>query len=121
MNQMAYSRGFGGLFRAAAVVFASLTVYVGCSGDGNPTPTGSFTGGAGGTTSEGGAGGTTSQGGGGEGGAGGAACEGPNGCYSCKPATNVQFLNACTGAQCSKFDDAARLPLYNNGNLPELP
>ncbi|AKT40099.1 hypothetical protein [Chondromyces crocatus] len=65
-------------------------------------------------------------GGGGVGGAGGAggvdpACLGPDGCYACDPATDTQFHNACTDAQCSPFDDTARLPLFNGGALPPLP
>jgi hypothetical protein len=30
-------------------------------------------------------------------------------------------LNACTDSQCSHFDNVARLPNYNGGNLPPLP
>jgi hypothetical protein len=48
-------------------------------------------------------------------------CDGPNGCYACPPKTGVQILNACSGSQCSPFDNVARLPLYNNGNLPPIP
>ena len=135
MKTRAYFQGLGGLVRAAAIFTVALTLSAGCGDGDNPSPTGSFTGGNGGTggtggaggtgagtTSQGGAGGTggtTSQGGGGAGG--GQDCDGPDGCYDCKPTSNVQHLNACTDAQCSKFDDVARLPLYNGGDLPALP
>jgi len=49
-------------------------------------------------------------------------CLGTGGCWSCAPTTQVQFLNACTGAGCSPFDNRARLPLLNpDGTLPPLP
>ncbi|EYF02620.1 hypothetical protein [Chondromyces apiculatus] len=68
----------------------------------------------------------TGGGAGGEGGAGGGggvdpACLGPDGCYQCAPSSDTQFHNACTDAQCAPFDNAARLPLYNGGELPPLP
>jgi hypothetical protein len=43
-------------------------------------------------------------------------------CYPCKPATDPQFLNACTDSTCVPFDDKARvskLPL--DGALPPVP
>ena len=46
---------------------------------------------------------------------------GLNGCYPCPPKTDIQFLNQCTTSQWAQFDNVARLPLYNNGNLPSLP
>lgn len=46
---------------------------------------------------------------------------GANGCYPCAPKTDAEFLNHCSGSQCSPFDNAARLPLYNGGKLPTLP
>jgi hypothetical protein len=86
------------------------------------------------TAPSGGGGGTTattasasSGSGGGSGGAGGQpACAltsdaGPVGCYACAPKTEPQFLNQCTGSQCSHYDNVANLPLYNGGNLPALP
>jgi hypothetical protein len=121
--------------------FAAIALGIGalaapaCDSDGNPKPPG--TGGgtssttSSSTTSSGTGGATTSSSsgtggtgtGGGNTGGGGAApnCDGPNGCYSCTPTKNEQFLNACTSAQCSPFDNAARLPQYNNGNLPPVP
>lgn len=43
------------------------------------------------------------------------------GCFQCTPTTDEDFLNACTDGTCVAFDNAARLPLYNGGNLPPLP
>ncbi len=46
------------------------------------------------------------------------------GCFKtdiCEPVQLDQFLNACTAVQCIRFDNVARLPLYNNGALPPLP
>jgi hypothetical protein len=49
-------------------------------------------------------------------------CTGAGGCWSCAPTTRVEFLNACTSAGCSPFDNRARLPLLNpDGTLPPLP
>jgi hypothetical protein len=98
----------------------SSTSATGGTGTGGSTSSGGG-GSTGGTTSSGGGGtgGTVTTGGGGTGGA--PNCDGPNGCYSCKPTVDVQFLNACTNAQCSPFDNVARLPLYNGGNLPPVP
>jgi hypothetical protein len=73
-----------------------------------------------GTGGAGGGGTSSVTGGGGTGGA-PPNCDGPNGCFSCPPKTGNQLLNACTGSQCSPFDNVARLPLYNNGNLPAIP
>lgn len=85
-----------------------------CGGGNNPTPptssTNSMGGGGGATTS-------ASTGGGG----GDPACTGKDGCYACAPQNNAQILQACTSAQCSPFDNVARLPLYNNGDLPPVP
>lgn len=57
-----------------------------------------------------------------------ASCFDPSGtpanCFQqdvCEPTQLTDFLNSCTGAQCVAFDDVARLPRYNNGNLPPLP
>jgi hypothetical protein len=129
-----------------AALFAGVILTIGaaiaaCSSDSNPAPPNNFTtsSGASSTASSSASGtggsdststttttGTTSAtgtGGAGGGGTGGAPpnCDGPNGCYSCPPKTGDQFLNACTGSQCSPFDNVARLPLYNNGNLPAIP
>ena len=51
----------------------------------------------------------------------GSACVGPEGCFSCEPEQTEEFLNACTDGSCFGFDNVARLPRYNNGNLPPLP
>jgi hypothetical protein len=43
-------------------------------------------------------------------------------CYPCAPATQPQFLNACTSASCVAFDDTKRLNnLLPDGALPPLP
>jgi hypothetical protein len=116
----------------ALIALASVAFGVpACGGDDNPRPptssstgdttssttssTSAGTGGSGGGTT------STSTSGGTGGGDAGPNCDGPNGCYSCAPQTTTQYLNACTNAQCSPFDNVARLPLYNNGNLPPIP
>jgi hypothetical protein len=101
----------------------STTTGTGGSGGGTTTTTTSSTTGAGGQGGAGGGTTTTTTGVGGAGGQGGAPpdCNGPNNCYKCPPLTEPQFLNHCTAAQCSPFDNVARLPLYNNGNLPAIP
>ncbi len=46
------------------------------------------------------------------------------GCFKsdvCQPQQLDDFLNACTTVPCQEFDNTARLPLYNDGNLPPLP
>jgi hypothetical protein len=48
-------------------------------------------------------------------------CTSAAGCFVCTPVELVEFLNACTDSSCQPFDNAARLPLYNNGVLPPLP
>ena len=127
-----------------ALSLAALTAPA-CGGDDNPKPssssssstTSSGTGGAAttstpgtGGTGTGGAATTSSTGTGGAattsstgtgGGDAGQSCTGTDGCYACPPQTTSEFLNGCTNAQCSPFDNVARLPLYNNGNLPSLP
>lgn len=126
----------------ASVIFTLGAAIAACSSESNPKPpdnnfttssgstsatsSASGTGGAGGgstSTSSGSSTSSTSATGTGGGGTGGAPpnCNGPNDCYSCPPKTGNQFLNACTGSQCSPFDNVARLPLYNNGNLPPIP
>jgi protocatechuate 3,4-dioxygenase beta subunit len=49
-------------------------------------------------------------------------CQGAGGCFSCPPTTTSQFLNQCTGAQCSGFDNATRIPssdfLPDGGLIP---
>lgn len=48
----------------------------------------------------------------------------PANCFQqdvCEPTQLTEFLNGCTDGQCIPFDNATRLPLYNNGNLPALP
>lgn len=49
--------------------------------------------------------------------AGGEACTDPsgfdgNGCYSCAPKVLSELLNACTTAECTPFDNTARIPDY---------
>jgi hypothetical protein len=94
---------------------------------GAPTGTGgTSTAGAGGATGDAGAAPTAGADGGGsggvDGGEGGAAnCE-PQGeldCYPCAPKTNEQFLNQCSDAECSPFDNAERIPGFD-GTLPDL-
>jgi hypothetical protein len=51
----------------------------------------------------------------------GTSCEGDKGCYSCEAKEPAQFLNHCTDSQCEAFDNEKRLPLYNHGDLPQLP
>jgi hypothetical protein len=46
--------------------------------------------------------------------------EGDGGCIRCPPKSTDDFLNQCTSSTCYPFDDAARLPRYNNGSLPTL-
>lgn len=48
-------------------------------------------------------------------------CEGPKGCYSCDPQESTHYLNHCTESECEPFDNAARLPLLEDGKLPPLP
>ncbi|MBX3157921.1 MAG: hypothetical protein KF773_18275 [Deltaproteobacteria bacterium] len=48
----------------------------------------------------------------------------PAGCFrqeTCEPEADLDFLNGCTDGSCVAYDNAARLPLYNNGTLPPLP
>jgi hypothetical protein len=48
-------------------------------------------------------------------------CYGDGGCYECPPKSDTQFLNQCTTANCSHFDNG-RLPLLlPGGKLPPLP
>lgn len=56
-----------------------------------------------------------------EGGVGdGGTCRGADNCYSCEPTESSHFLDRCTDGRCARFDNAARLPLYNGGSLPPL-
>jgi hypothetical protein len=48
-------------------------------------------------------------------------CTGENECFSCEPVQLTDFLNACTDGTCFPFDNVARLPRFNNGDLPPLP
>jgi hypothetical protein len=48
-----------------------------------------------------------------------ASCTAEAGCWSCTPLTPPEFLNQCTGSQCSPFVNAQRLPNYDGG-LPPL-
>jgi hypothetical protein len=48
---------------------------------------------------------------------------GDGGCYPCAPTTTTQFLNQCSGAQCSGFSNTARIPsndFLSDGGLPPL-
>lgn len=49
-----------------------------------------------------------------------ASCTGPDGCFACTPQGTLEHLNRCTGTTCVPFDNAARLPRYNNGDLPPI-
>jgi hypothetical protein len=40
---------------------------------------------------------------------------------TCVPEDDVDFLNGCTDGQCIPYDNPARLPRFNGGNLPPLP
>lgn len=52
----------------------------------------------------------------------GGSCLGARDCWSCALTLTRHFLNGCTSAECSPFDNAARLPLLNaDGSLPPLP
>ncbi len=46
------------------------------------------------------------------------ASSGTSTCSSAEPTTPVQFLNRCTDAQCTPFDDCARLGLCNGQARP---
>jgi len=49
---------------------------------------------------------------------------GDDGCWdlaTCTPAEEAHILNACSEGDCFAFDNVARLPLYNNGELPSVP
>jgi hypothetical protein len=105
----------------AALTIGLFSSVAACDDSENPTPTSSTF-----TTSTGpGAGGNGGNGGSGDGGnAGGGTggdCTSAEGCWDCAPTQNVHFLNACTDAACSPFDNVARLPLYNGGDLPPIP
>jgi hypothetical protein len=42
-------------------------------------------------------------------------------CYPCTPARDVEFLNACTTAQCVVFDDKRLTKMPEDGGLPPVP
>ncbi len=128
------------LFGLPAVLGLVASVVPACSSS-NPAPPGTSssvssttssssggTGGGGGAgtssaSSAGTGGATTSSSGGTGGGDAGPPCVsdgGATGCYSCPPATNEQFLNACApnGDQCTHFDNATQLPFWDGGALP---
>lgn len=50
-------------------------------------------------------------------------CVGADGCFDCAPQKPLEFLNACTDAACSGFENTQkRLPLLNDdGTRPPLP
>lgn len=110
-----------------ALLFTGLLAACG-DDSANPTPTATFTTSSNGGSTNEGAGGNGGNGNGGNGageqggdGGSGGSCEGEDGCYSCEPVENEHFLNACTDADCVPFDNVARLPLYNGGDLPPVP
>jgi hypothetical protein len=41
-------------------------------------------------------------------------------CFEGEPSTNDEFLNRCTDAQCTAFDNCARLGLCDGAELPAL-
>jgi hypothetical protein len=45
-----------------------------------------------------------------------AACTQDGGCWSCTPTSVPEFLNQCTGSQCTPFDNS-RVPNYDGGTL----
>lgn len=44
----------------------------------------------------------------------------PPGCFPYEPAETSQYLNQCTGAECTPFDNCARLGLCGGATLPPL-
>lgn len=40
-------------------------------------------------------------------------------CYPCEPKSDEQYLNRCSDAECSPFDNAERIPGFT-GTLPDL-
>lgn len=49
-------------------------------------------------------------------------CEGPDGCFSCEPTTQVEYLNACTDAECVPYDNAQLEGLLlEDGSVPPVP
>jgi hypothetical protein len=51
----------------------------------------------------------------------GGSCAGDSGCYACTPENEQELLNACTDAQCERFDSARLTNLTADGGLPALP
>ena len=112
----------------AALAIGFSAAFAACSSEDtnpNPTPvtsssssgettstTTAGTGGAGGTASTTTTTSTTASGTGGAGGGGD--------CFGGTPKTNVEFLNACTTADCGKFTTTLPL-LKSDGTLPPLP
>ena len=93
----------------------------GGGGGGNGGTSGGNQGGSGGGNQGGTSGGQAGTGGGQAGTGGGGPCGSQNGSFAGTPKTDKQFLNHCTNSQCEPFDDEARLPLFNHGNLPAVP
>ncbi|HEU4406463.1 MAG TPA: hypothetical protein VFS43_14455 [Polyangiaceae bacterium] len=122
-------RSYLALALAAALAPAAALVSA-CSSDANDAPSGpsvfdppgAGSGGAPGSSGGAGAGGAAGNAGSGGGGV-APNCLGPDGCFaaSCAPQVTEHFLNRCTDASCARFDNAARLPLFNGGSLPPLP
>jgi hypothetical protein len=51
-----------------------------------------------------------------------AGCLGPDGCFSCPPAAQAEFLNACTDAECIPYDNTPLLGLLQeDGSVPPVP
>jgi hypothetical protein len=68
-----------------------------------------------------GSGGSAGSGTAGSGQAGAQDCsKGQPGCFCGAPAQPSDFLNGCTDAQCTPFDNATRAPLFKDGKLPPL-
>ncbi|MDQ2647440.1 MAG: hypothetical protein M3020_26795 [Myxococcota bacterium] len=101
------TRAVLGAYVALAIVAGSLAAACGDDADGDDPNVIPSTGGKSGS--------------GGEGGGGEANCEpqGEYNCYPCAPKTDEQYLNQCSDAECSPFDNAARIPGFT-GTLPDL-
>lgn len=51
-----------------------------------------------------------------------AGCLGPDGCFSCAPTEQIEFLTACTDAECIPYDNAQLEGLLlEDGSLPPVP
>jgi hypothetical protein len=102
-----------------ALVVAAFVAIAGCSSEANPTPPNNTFKVDSGTPIDTGLGDTGEV----DTGTPDANCFGDGGCFACPPRTNDQFLNRCSGSQCSKFDDKTRIPssVWDGGALPPVP